>query len=349
MCGCVCACVCSCVFVCVLRWQWLYWVSPMSWAIRSIALNEFNAPSYDFLVGGVRAGTTYLEAYEVQTAFVWKWVGLAYLFGFYLVTVGTISAFDRVCACVPPVEFIVRDHRVVPHRAVLCILAMTYLKREDIRSVPYSEDPQKYIAPTHRKRYVWDGDNTSTGLPASTHAGSCGPVHTRHSSTHTHSSFVFKLFSVTDTLAEVISSMKPVEPVTVVFKHLTYAVPVAGGSKTLLSDVSGYALPGTLTALMGASGPWPLVSVGVFETAMNACFVSPTGAGKTTLLDVISGRKTGGTMAGDILANGVPKDTKIFPKITGYVEQNDIHDPHCTVREGLTFSAKLVRLLAYAV
>ena len=41
--------------------------------------------------------------------------------------------------------------------------------------------------------------------------------------------------------------------------------------------------------------------------------------------------------------NGIPKDAKIFPRVTGYVEQMDIHDPHCTVREGLTFSAKLVR------
>ena len=70
---------------------------------------------------------------------------------------------------------------------------------------------------------------------------------------------------------------------------------------------------------------------------------SLSGAGKTTLLDVISGRKTGGTTTGSILVNGIPKDAKIFPRVTGYVEQMDIHDPHCTVREGLTFSAKLVR------
>ena len=48
--------------------------------------------------------------------------------------------------------------------------------------------------------------------------------------------------------------MQAVEPVTLVFKDLTYSVPVPGGQKTLLNNVSGYALPGTLTALMGASG-----------------------------------------------------------------------------------------------
>ncbi|CAK4667963.1 unnamed protein product [Aphanomyces euteiches] len=49
----------------------------------------------------------------------------------------------------------------------------------------------------------------------------------------------------------------------------------------LLKGVSGYALPGTVTALMGSSG-----------------------AGKTTLMDVIAGRKTGGKIVGDILLNG---------------------------------------------
>ena len=52
-------------------------------------------------------------------------------------------------------------------------------------------------------------------------------------------------------------------------------------SKVLLCGVSGYAEPGTLTALMGASG-----------------------AGKTTLLDVLAGRKTVGTVAGEIKLNG---------------------------------------------
>lgn len=59
---------------------------------------------------------------------------------------------------------------------------------------------------------------------------------------------------------------------------------------------------------------------------------------------MISGRKTSGETTGDIIVNGQPKDPKTFPRITGYVEQQDIHDPHCTVREGLMFSAKLVRV-----
>lgn len=37
-----------------------------------------------------------------------------------------------------------------------------------------------------------------------------------------------------------------------------------------------------------------------------------SGAGKTTLLDVLAGRKTGGTITGDIRLNGHPKLQETF-------------------------------------
>lgn len=56
----------------------------------------------------------------------------------------------------------------------------------------------------------------------------------------------------------------PFDPVTLAFRNLTYTVKLASGEPIdLLQGVSGYAKPGSLTALMGSSG-----------------------AGKTTLLDV---------------------------------------------------------------
>jgi ABC-type multidrug transport system ATPase subunit len=75
-----------------------------------------------------------------------------------------------------------------------------------------------------------------------------------------------------------------------------------------------------MTALMGASG-----------------------AGKTTLLDVLGGRKTSGTVQGDIYVNGHIVDMKTFRRYSAYCEQVDIHDALPTVREGLRFSAKMVR------
>ncbi|KAF0920709.1 hypothetical protein E2562_036412, partial [Oryza meyeriana var. granulata] len=86
----------------------------------------------------------------------------------------------------------------------------------------------------------------------------------------------------------------------------------------LLKGVSGSFRPGVLTALMGVSG-----------------------AGKTTLMDVLAGRKTGGYIEGDITISGYPKKQETFARISGYCEQNDIHSPHVTVYESLTFSAWL--------
>lgn len=41
---------------------------------------------------------------------------------------------------------------------------------------------------------------------------------------------------------------------TFVWRHLKYSVPYRGSNKTLLSNVSGFSKPGTMTALVGSSG-----------------------------------------------------------------------------------------------
>lgn len=86
----------------------------------------------------------------------------------------------------------------------------------------------------------------------------------------------------------------------------------------LLHDITGAFRPGILTALMGVSG-----------------------AGKTTLMDVLSGRKTGGIIQGEIRVGGYPKVQKTFARISGYCEQTDIHSPQITVEESVKFSAWL--------
>ncbi|KAG5237170.1 pleiotropic drug resistance protein [Salix suchowensis] len=87
----------------------------------------------------------------------------------------------------------------------------------------------------------------------------------------------------------------PFVPLTMTFKDVQYFVdtpPEMRGNGfnekklQLLSDITGAFKPGVLTALMGVSG-----------------------AGKTTLMDVLSGRKTGGIIEGDIRIGGYPKIT----------------------------------------
>uniref|UniRef100_A0A7N0UHR1 ABC transporter domain-containing protein n=1 Tax=Kalanchoe fedtschenkoi TaxID=63787 RepID=A0A7N0UHR1_KALFE len=119
----------------------------------------------------------------------------------------------------------------------------------------------------------------------------------------------------------------PFTPLAITFKDVQYFVDTPEEMKgrgfkekklQLLCDITGAFKPGVLTALMGVSG-----------------------AGKTTLLDVLSGRKTGGTVIGDIKIGGYPKVQKTFARISGYCEQNDIHSPHITVQESVMFSAQL--------
>jgi ATP-binding cassette subfamily G (WHITE) protein 2 (SNQ2) len=103
------------------------------------------------------------------------------------------------------------------------------------------------------------------------------------------------------------------------FENVNYYVNVSGGEKQLLQNVTAYARPGQLTALMGASG-----------------------AGKTTLLDTISQRKSEGRVEGTMRLDGQPLDAA-FGRCCGFAMQQDVHEPFSTVREALQFSAELRR------
>nr|XP_010316522.1 ABC transporter G family member 31-like isoform X2 [Solanum lycopersicum] len=119
----------------------------------------------------------------------------------------------------------------------------------------------------------------------------------------------------------------PFQPLTMSFHNVNYFVDMPKEMSSegipdkklqLLSNVSGVFSPGVLTALVGSSG-----------------------AGKTTLMDCLAGRKTSGHIEGDIRISGYPKIQETFARISGYVEQNDIHSPQVTVFESLWFSSYL--------
>ena len=99
--------------------------------------------------------------------------------------------------------------------------------------------------------------------------------------------------------------------------EVDYSVPYQGGQRQLLNRVNGYAKPGVMIALMGASG-----------------------AGKTTLLNTLSQRQRIGVVSGEMLNDGRPLGTD-FQRVTGFVEQMDLHDMTATIREAIEFSAVL--------
>jgi ABC-type multidrug transport system ATPase subunit len=92
------------------------------------------------------------------------------------------------------------------------------------------------------------------------------------------------------------------------------------GSITILTSVSGYFKPGEMAALMG-----------------------PSGSGKSTLLDILAGRKTVGTISGEIKIGGEKPSRMFLRRYTGYVEQSDTLLDILTVEEMLMYTAELKR------
>lgn len=101
------------------------------------------------------------------------------------------------------------------------------------------------------------------------------------------------------------------------WSNVNYTVPYGNGERKLLNNVNGYAKPGIMIALMGASG-----------------------AGKTTLLNTLAQRQKTGVVGGDMLVDGHPLGSD-FQRGTGFCEQMDLHDNTATIREAFEFSAIL--------
>ncbi|KAJ4844486.1 ABC transporter G member 11 [Turnera subulata] len=102
------------------------------------------------------------------------------------------------------------------------------------------------------------------------------------------------------------------------WKDLTVMVTLSNGeTQNVLEGLTGYAEPGTLTALMG-----------------------PSGSGKSTLLDALSSRLAANAfLRGTILLNG--RKTKLSFGTAAYVTQDDNLLGTLTVRETISYSARL--------
>ncbi|PNW87919.1 hypothetical protein CHLRE_01g007000v5 [Chlamydomonas reinhardtii] len=118
----------------------------------------------------------------------------------------------------------------------------------------------------------------------------------------------------------------PFRRLRILFKDLCYKVDSnsnKGEKVQLLKGVSGFFKPNQMTAVMG-----------------------PSGSGKTTFLDLLSGRKTQGTITGTLLFGHTAPSRSFLRRYTGYVEQFDTLVDSLTVYEMLLYTAELKRPLS---
>ncbi|KAJ2844493.1 hypothetical protein IWW36_005165, partial [Coemansia brasiliensis] len=126
------------------------------------------------------------------------------------------------------------------------------------------------------------------------------------------SSKVISLHAMESQAAEVVLS----------WENLAYKVPsnVKGQKeqRTILHGLNGEIRAGETVALIGSSG-----------------------AGKTTLLNALSGRIVGGALSGKILFCGAKRDSRVFKRVTSFVQQDDLMHPLLTVQETLAYASDL--------
>lgn len=111
---------------------------------------------------------------------------------------------------------------------------------------------------------------------------------------------------------------------------LSFSVPLTGaakkhaggeGRKVILDKISGHVRAGQVLAILG-----------------------PSGSGKTSLLTLLAGRANatkGSSVSGNVLVNGAPRDFSSFSKQAAYVQQDDDMFGELTVREQITYAARL--------
>ncbi|KAL7685093.1 putative AAA+ ATPase domain, CDR ABC transporter, ABC transporter, G1 [Plasmopara halstedii] len=248
---------------------WFYWLNPISWCLRALAVNQYRSSTFDVCVYDgfnfcatfdLNAGEYFMSLFEISTDKFWIICGGIFMIVAYIVFM------------------------------TLSFLVLEYMRYDSPEQASISkklvENEDSYVALNSPK---------SVGLQAAQPADS--------------------------TVLDINNKEKNFVPVTLAFQDLWYSVKSPSNpneSLDLLKGISGFAMPGSITALMGSSG-----------------------AGKTTLMDVIAGRKTEGTIKGKILLNGYEATDLAIRRSTGYCEQMDIHSEASTFREALTFSSFL--------
>jgi len=319
-------------------WIWLYWLSAFNYILDAVMINQYDGlklycTSSEFVpklpaayaayeTCPVSTGTAYLkERYGIFTQDYWKWLDIVIVVGFYLFFL-VLSALALMYirfstkAYIRPEGSSPLEEERLAHSLRLSQISLPRLSSQD-------NDDNRHNPPDEENEQVVVNPRVEDQVDMSVlnHENVEEAANDRQSSDNNRadSSIAMRSFAAHDI---------GFRPVYMTWTKLSYFVKVSRkyakektGQDTnelqLLHDVNGYAVPGRMIALVGASG-----------------------AGKTTLLDVLAQRKTQGRILGQILLNKKPID-RFYRRVAGYVEQFDIHNEYATVREALEFSAML--------
>ena len=274
--------------------RWAFWISPFSWSVRALANTEFLSARYDEITDGVRLGHKYLSILDMEIGMEWVGYCILYLVGLSLF----IMVLHTLVITQPYHELSIGTRRTDEEEMLDSDLDKEGEGAIRLHSMPAAEGGDV------------EEDEADNAAPE--------PMEREVSS----QSLVRDASSFNQNTLQTLREALPFHPTWLSFSNVKYTVQVTIDGETrdkvLLDGVSGYAEPGKLTALMGASG-----------------------AGKTTLLDVLAGRKSMGVIEGNIMLNGHKPTAADFANITGYVEQFDSLLAFDTVRETLQFAARL--------
>ncbi|GMF48964.1 unnamed protein product [Phytophthora fragariaefolia] len=198
---------------------WIYWINPVAWCLRSVAVSQYRSPHHDVCVFGgedycekynMTMGEYLLSKYDVPSSKEWVWAGIIYLIFANVFFVALAS-------------WILEHKRYDVPVASAAVSATPDAKAHGGMHTPQSNEKED----VNYAEMTTPRSNASSQQPADTVV-----LNLRDEQ---HTAFV---------------------PITLAFQDLWYSVPKPGSKHEtidLLQGISGYALPGTMTALMGSS------------------------------------------------------------------------------------------------
>ncbi|KAG7386626.1 hypothetical protein PHYPSEUDO_015410 [Phytophthora pseudosyringae] len=199
---------------------WVYWINPIAWCLRSVAVSQYRSPIFDVCVYdgedycsqfNMTMGEYSLSQYDVPSDKAWVWSGVAFL----------VFAY---------VFFMAFGSYVLEHKRYDAAVAAVAVVTSVVESAKLDAEHDK-----HRASYALVTTPRAAADAFNLDESSADVV-------------VVNLHEEHD---------KMFVPVTLAFRDLWYSVPSPVNkheSINLLKGIGGYARPGTMTALMGSSG-----------------------------------------------------------------------------------------------